>query len=134
MSQINDEKETLKTKAKAIEQTKEQIALEGQLAIEGEDGPEIQKRSNEALQLNTDLSIENRKAKEKWREESVKVAEEERAAQKLREKTNETVEKHTTTLGKAAKQVFSYGLAFNGLKKIYRETIQTIRDLDKALT
>lgn len=44
------------------------------------------------------------------------------------------VQKKGNTFGKAAKQVFNYGLAFNVLRRIYRETLTTIRELDKALT
>jgi len=50
------------------------------------------------------------------------------------EKNNEAMKKQGTTLGKAANQVFSYGVAFSLLRRIYRETLRTIRDLDKALT
>ncbi len=38
------------------------------------------------------------------------------------------------TFAKAAKQVFNYGIAFSFLRRVYRETLRTIRDLDKALT
>jgi hypothetical protein len=38
------------------------------------------------------------------------------------------------TFTKAAKQVFNYGIAFSFLRRIYRETLRTVRDLDKALT
>lgn len=37
-------------------------------------------------------------------------------------------------MGKAVKQVFAYGTAYKFLRRIYKETIRTIRDLDKALT
>lgn len=37
-------------------------------------------------------------------------------------------------MGKAVKQVFAYGTAYKFLQKIYKETIRTVRDLDKALT
>jgi TP901 family phage tail tape measure protein len=51
----------------------------------------------------------------------------------VKEKTKE-VERNRSTLGKATQQVFSYGIAFTALRRIYRETLRTIRDLDKALT
>jgi len=49
---------------------------------------------------------------------------------------NNTKELHTnqTTLARATNQVFNYGIAFTALRRIYRETLGTIRDLDKALT
>ena len=49
-------------------------------------------------------------------------------------KITSEVEKETSTLGKAAKQVFAYGTAFAFLKRIYKETLNTIKNLDKALT
>jgi len=51
----------------------------------------------------------------------------------IKEKTKE-VDKNRTTLGKAANQVFNYGIAFTALRRIYRETLRTVKDLDKALT
>lgn len=57
-----------------------------------------------------------------------------RSSTKETERNTDAVRKNTTTLGKAANQVFNYGLAFTLLRRIYRETLRTIRDLDKALT
>ena len=47
--------------------------------------------------------------------------------------TKET-DKYQSSLGKATQQVFNYGIAFTFLRRIYRETLRTIRDLDSALT
>lgn len=47
---------------------------------------------------------------------------------------NDEVKKTDNTLVKAGKQVFNYGIAFTFLRRIYRETLRTIKDLDKALT
>ena len=47
---------------------------------------------------------------------------------------NKTMQRQGSTFGKAANQVFNYGIAFTALRRIYRETLRTIRDLDKALT
>jgi TP901 family phage tail tape measure protein len=44
------------------------------------------------------------------------------------------VDKTTNSFQQAAKNVFSYGIAFTALRRIYRETIRTITELDKALT
>jgi len=53
-----------------------------------------------------------------------------KSTKKLDEKTKE----HDTSLGRAAKNVFSYGTAYQFLRRIYRETIKTITQLDAALT
>ena len=37
-------------------------------------------------------------------------------------------------MGKAINQVFNYGIAFSMLRRVYRETLRTIKDLDSALT
>ena len=37
-------------------------------------------------------------------------------------------------MGKAINQIFNYGVAFSVLRRIYNETLRTIRDLDSALT
>lgn len=43
-------------------------------------------------------------------------------------------QKISSDFGQAAKNVFSYGLAFQALRRIYRETIRTIKELDQAFT
>lgn len=59
---------------------------------------------------------------------------------RVREYSGETrtakreTDRKTTSMGKAASQVFNYGLAFTFLRRVYRETIRTVRDLDQALT
>ena len=50
------------------------------------------------------------------------------------ERNTNAVKASGNTFTKAANQVFNYGLAFSLLRRIYRETLRTIRDLDKALT
>lgn len=42
--------------------------------------------------------------------------------------------KQKSSLQKATQNVFSYGLAFQALRRIYRETIGTIKELDHAMT
>jgi len=49
-------------------------------------------------------------------------------------KSEDALNAKSTTLGKAANQVFNYGIAFTALRRIYRETLRTITDLDKAFT
>lgn len=55
-------------------------------------------------------------------------------ARKSQESLNEEVKKSEGTFARAGRQVFSYGIAFTALRRIYRETLRTIRDLDSALT
>ena len=43
-------------------------------------------------------------------------------------------EQNTSTVARAAKQVFTYGSVINLFRKIYRTAIQTVTDMDKALT
>jgi TP901 family phage tail tape measure protein len=44
------------------------------------------------------------------------------------------VEKTASSFGNATKNIINYSLIFNTLKRIYRETIRTIKELDKSLT
>jgi hypothetical protein len=63
-----------------------------------------------------------------------KLTAEQKNNQKETKNTTKAVANQASTLGKAAKQVFNYGVAFSVLRRVYRETLRTIRDLDKALT
>jgi hypothetical protein len=53
---------------------------------------------------------------------------------KSTDNVSKALKNKSNTLTQAAKQVFNYGVAFSILRRIYRETLRTIRDLDKALT
>jgi len=57
-----------------------------------------------------------------------------RSSTKETEKNTNATKNNGTTLGKAANQVLNYGVAFGVLRRIYRETLRTITDLDEALT
>jgi TP901 family phage tail tape measure protein len=57
-----------------------------------------------------------------------------RRAAASQKQLNEENKKQTGTLAKATKQVFNYGIAFTALRRIYRETLRTVKDLDSALT
>lgn len=43
-------------------------------------------------------------------------------------------DKSSSTVSKAAKQVFTYGSIMSVFRRIYQTTIQTVKDMDKALT
>ena len=83
--------------------------------------------SNSIESLTGNLLKLNNKAKDQF------IKNQEKALNNTKKIRNE-VEKENSTFGKAAKQVFSYGTAFTFLKRIYKETLRTIKDLDKALT
>lgn len=55
-------------------------------------------------------------------------------AKRSKKEFNEETQKTQSTLAKATRQVFSYGIAFSALRRIYRETLRTVKDLDQALT
>lgn len=55
--------------------------------------------------------------------------------EKFRKKTDDLAGKgEQSTIGKAAKNVITYGSIYALLRKAYRETIRTVTELDKALT
>lgn len=83
--------------------------------------------SNEMYKKGAELNAEHTKETEKR-----KKAEKE-ATKEIKQSTDATNEQGGA-FTKAAKQVFNYGVAFNLLRRVYRETIQTITELDKALT
>jgi TP901 family phage tail tape measure protein len=72
--------------------------------------------------------IQNKKLRDEEQEKQL------RTTTREVEKNVTAVKRQNNTLGKAANQVFNYGVAFGLLRRIYRETLRTIRDLDKALT
>ena len=49
-------------------------------------------------------------------------------------KTNKSIKDQTMSIGKAAKAFFSWSQIFNLGKKLIRESINTVQDMDKALT
>jgi len=63
-----------------------------------------------------------------------KYNEELKKAKKEQKGVKTEVDKTSSSFQQAAKNVFSYGIAFTALRRIYRETIRTITELDKALT
>jgi len=101
---------------------------------EGGTGAEVQKEENKvksdtAKLLGTLVAVE--KEHNRVKEEATKK---EKSNTKAKKKNTEEVKKQENAIVKATKQVFSYGLAFTVLRRIYRETIRTITELDEALT
>ena len=63
-----------------------------------------------------------------------KGAETQKQYQETAKKVDEVENKKTGTLTKAAKQVFTYGTALTLMRKLYREVITTVTEMDKSLT
>ena len=53
---------------------------------------------------------------------------------KQKEENTKAQKENTSTVAKAAKQVFTYGTVLGAFRKIYRTVINTITEMDKALT
>lgn len=131
---LADRKDGLEIQREAIKANKD--------AVENDIGEtQFSKESEDILKSNTDAQIEHIKAQEEAKQKAIELEKQQKAEEKQRKELEDQqkrnikgTEKETTTLGKAAKQVFNYGIAFSALKKIYRETIKTITDLDKAMT
>jgi TP901 family phage tail tape measure protein len=81
----------------------------------------------EITKLSTTLKSQTLGAFEKYNEELKK-------SKKGQKSVTEEVDKGNNSFQQAAKNVFSYGIAFTALRRIYRETIRTVTELDKALT
>lgn len=130
-------KEDLKKREEALKQieierqesTKTQIDLNKEAINAGDSAEEIKQNETlaELFEKNTNLlDIALRKKQEDAR------IEKERA--EAVNGTTKAISNQGTTLSKAANQVFNYGLAFSFLRRIYRETLRTIKDLDQAFT
>lgn len=126
-AELQVEKDKLEIKKDAIKLNEQEVA-EGTFL--GEDESLIQvitDLSNAIEKLTNDLLKENQKAMDGFVKDQEKTI-------KAVDKTTKSVKKQETTFGKAAKQVFAYGTAFAFLKRIYKETIKTVKELDKAMT
>jgi TP901 family phage tail tape measure protein len=82
---------------------------------------------NSAFETATGLQAE-------YKQEVDKSRKSQQAKTASTKESTKAVKENTSTLARATKQVFNYGIAFTALRRIYRETLRTIRDLDKALT
>lgn len=80
--------------------------------------------------LNNDVSRATGKAKDEFTDLKSRIADIKKPTRDVIKETK----KIDSSFGKAAKNVFAYGTAYSFLKRIYKETIKTVRDLDKALT
>ena len=83
--------------------------------------------------LSEGLSDASKQAQE-YNKEAKKTGAEHSANTKSTNKNTDALKKNETTLGKAVKNVVSYGTALNLVRRIYGTLISTITDMDKALT
>ena len=127
-NQAVKELEDEKLQLVALNQTKQGIE---ELEISEEELNEQQKAAlvvvREMLEAQIKLKAQHKEKTDSWKKQ-------EKEATNATKKTTQAVNENTSSLGKAAKQVFSYGIAFTALRRIYRETIRTITELDSALT
>jgi hypothetical protein len=127
--------ETAQTEIKKLEEQKVGLEEIRQLIESGAAdikviSPEDQKRLdvvNDTLKTTTKLTAE-------YKEETKKAKDAQKEVEKATGDTNKKTKQQGDTLGKAAKQVFNYGTAFTVLRRVYRETLRTITELDKAFT
>lgn len=92
---------------------------------------EQEKNANEELNA---IRNEETKGIAKVNEKQKERTKSQREATKQTKNNTKATKINTSTLGQATKQVFNYGIAFTALRRIYRETISTVKNLDKALT
>ena len=97
----------------------------------------------ETQRINAEIDAKKKAEAEAKKAEKAKEAEakqQERLKNSLIESTgatkqnSEAVKSNTSLVAKASKQVFTYGTIMSFMKRIYRETISTITEMDKALT
>ena len=113
----------------ANEAAKVKVDLEKQ-AQEAGDSQEVQEQNRKIVEAMEKTATQYEELI-KQKEEDIRISKE---SKKSTQETTKAVSNQGTTLAKAANQVFNYGLAFSFLRRIYRETLRTIKDLDKAFT
>ena len=125
-SQISERQTTLSTEQAELEQHIQDLKDKQTTATTREE--------NDLLEVSQRLLSTYTELMRKHNEELQTNARNQDDTNRSKKTFNREAKRATTTLGKATQQVFSYGLAFTFLRRIYRETIRTIRDLDSALT
>lgn len=80
------------------------------------------------------LTRQNIIMKKRAAEASHELTKKEKEEKKGKDALRGSQDKVNSTVSQAAKQVLGYGLVLTAIRKIYRETIKTIKDLDQALT
>lgn len=147
--------EQIDKQEKLIAQTREKISVmeaeadasQSQQQLSDSERQALEKTralASETVKIRNDqvAALENEKdAQAEAKRAAGEAAEQQRQAQKAIDgltngvnNQNKALNTNTTTFGRAAKQVFTYGTALNILKRLYNETIKTITDMDEALT
>jgi hypothetical protein len=127
--------ETAQTEIKKLQEQKTGLEEIRQLIESGvSDIKIISPEQQKILDLiNETLVITNKRIAE-YKGKTKEAKKEQRESEKAIGDATDKTKKQGDTLGKAAKQVFNYGIAFTALRRIYRETLRTITELDKAFT
>ena len=93
---------------------------------------ELSKLREEVLHLTIALNEASGKSFDDFHK---KLKEGTKETEKFRKKTDDLAGKgEQSTVGKAAKNIITYGSIYTLLRRAYRETIRTVTELDKALT
>lgn len=131
LKQVNDEKsiqeKILEIETKTTEQEQIQEELGRQVAAQGGEGDESVKLSAEIFKSSAELRETARKKHEEYLksiEKGIPIIKQETQAQ----------EKNAGAFANAAKNVISYSAVYGTLRRVYRETIRTITELDKSMT
>ena len=127
--------ETAQTEIKKLQEQKTGLEEIRQLIESGvSDIKIISPEQQKILDLiNETLVITNKRIAE-YKGKIKEAKKEQRESEKAIGDATDKTKKQGDTLGKAANQVFNYGIAFTALRRIYRETLRTITELDKAFT
>jgi TP901 family phage tail tape measure protein len=99
----------------------------GEDIAEGDPTSQVADLGVEITKLSTTLKSQTLNAFQTYNKELIQ-------SKKGQKEVKTEVDKTNNSFQQAAKNVFSYGIAFTALRRIYRETIRTITELDKALT
>lgn len=117
-----------------IQTSNSQVATATQITSVLSNLTDVRNKQADAVEENKNQLAAEKQAAQEEVEEQKRIKDALQGATGGVDNQNKSLETNTTTLGRAAKQVFTYGTALTLLKKIYRETLSTITELDKALT
>lgn len=138
-------KETIKTKTSAINKAKKELqTLKEKTKTLQEEREELLKNASAESQLSKEQEASLTQSKELYTQTTNAVQNKERAlnshkkelqnAERNTKALNEQTDKTDKKFNKAAKQIITYGAALRVLRRLARETIRTITEMDEALT
>ena len=131
---IEADKKQIESNKKKVEQLQQQIStLNSSASAQGRLTTEQQEYLNKIKQLN--ISLTQLDAQQvKTNEEVEKSVITQRSSTSAVNTNTQAHQKNTSVIGKAAKQVLTYGTVIGLLRKAYQTTLSTIKDMDEALT